>query len=464
MNTTITGVSTTRELAEKLNDVCRIKKVKDKQLILTYNNRNFVIKPDETADNEFIVNLVISEGVYIFGCVLGFIVSCATGLTGFIFMTIFIVVISLITASIYKAANKTELEKFVALLEGGREKIKQRIIAIIREKLKDRNISGKVIDENTSLAGLGTDMIDWVEITYEIEKEYGINFPQKETEVVGPATAAFMELNHIKENEYDKCTADTVKLHTDVVMELLQRKDDGSQSTDSETKEESTSNKTGELQWSFDNGTLTIRGKGDMQSFDDYTAYPWCNLKSETSTLIIENGVTSIGERAFQFFVELKQISIADTVRTIGRLAFGYCQALEAITVPDSVTSLGKRAFAHCSSLKAFIIPQSVTFIGPDLLDMMMPINLEYILVQWDEPMDLDHFESNESIGPVLSTILLTPRGSETKYQDAGWNGMPIYEYDKAHLFNLKQSGMNDYFICRVLHGMEIKRRRGDYN
>jgi energy-converting hydrogenase Eha subunit A len=116
MYITIKGIDNTQELSEKLKDVCRIKKVKDRQIVLTYNRKNFVIKPDKVSRNGFDVDLTLPTGLLALGAALGVTVSIVTGLTGFIPTFIFIVVALLIIQLIYKAANDAELKKFVALL------------------------------------------------------------------------------------------------------------------------------------------------------------------------------------------------------------------------------------------------------------------------------------------------------------------------------------------------------------
>ncbi|MDR1898174.1 MAG: leucine-rich repeat domain-containing protein [Prevotellaceae bacterium] len=219
--------------------------------------------------------------------------------------------------------------------------------------------------------------------------------------------------------------------------------------------ENKVSEKIGQLEWSVDNGKLTICGQGQMPSYNDYTDYPWCALKTETRQIVIEQGVTSIGERAFQGFFNVTEIVIPESVTTIERLAFGYCKALEEIVLPDTITSLGKRAFAHCYSLAALIIPESVNFIGDDLLDGCA--NLEYLLVQWETPLEVD--DSFIISLPNSATLLAPKDGMENYREDNKWRWiLSKVAYEKTDLHNLNM--LNPYQICRVLHGMEIKRMR----
>ena len=80
----------------------------------------------------------------------------------------------------------------------------------------------------------------------------------------------------------------------------------------------------------------------------------------------IPEGVTSIGEIAFQGCSSLESISIPDSVTSIRDYAFRGCSSLESITLPDSVTSIGYSAFYGCSSLASITIPEGVTSIGDE--------------------------------------------------------------------------------------------------
>ncbi len=105
-----------------------------------------------------------------------------------------------------------------------------------------------------------------------------------------------------------------------------------------------------------DDGTLTISGTGGM--YDYYTfevdsdfISPFC-FDSGIKAVVVENGVTSIGDHAFSCCPGLKSVSMADSVTSIGLQAFYDCSVLENVTVPSSVAIIGSQAFYGCSSLK----------------------------------------------------------------------------------------------------------------
>ena len=75
-----------------------------------------------------------------------------------------------------------------------------------------------------------------------------------------------------------------------------------------------------------------------------------------SGSIIIPDGVTSIGEGAFDGCSSLESIVIPDGVTEIGKYAFCGCSSLESIVIPDGVTSIGDKAFSYCSSLESITV------------------------------------------------------------------------------------------------------------
>ena len=122
--------------------------------------------------------------------------------------------------------------------------------------------------------------------------------------------------------------------------------------------------------WSFSNGTLTISGSGKMYDYSasDNTSFnttaPWGNHRDyQIKKVIIAQGVSSIGVRAFSGCTSLTSVTIPNSVTSIGSFAFFKCYNLTSITIPNSVTSIGNGAFYGCTSLTSVAIPDSVTSI-----------------------------------------------------------------------------------------------------
>ena len=120
------------------------------------------------------------------------------------------------------------------------------------------------------------------------------------------------------------------------------------------------------LTWTFDsNGLLTISGTGPMENYAVWSNVPWYAYSTKSITeVVIEDGVTSIGDRAFQGGYWLTSVTIPNSVTSIRDFVFSDCTRLTGVTIPDSVTSIGERAFAGCESLTGVTIPNSVASIS----------------------------------------------------------------------------------------------------
>ncbi len=129
----------------------------------------------------------------------------------------------------------------------------------------------------------------------------------------------------------------------------------------------------GNLAWTLDDsGTLTISGSGEMDSFRVYTEggsfaiilRAWHDYSPLIRRVVIGNGVTSVGQHAFEGCRSLEEVVIPDTVATVDESAFCYCTSLSEITLPDGVCSIEATAFDCCSGLTRVTIPASVTSIA----------------------------------------------------------------------------------------------------
>ena len=111
-------------------------------------------------------------------------------------------------------------------------------------------------------------------------------------------------------------------------------------------------------------GTLTISGTGAMTDYTYDSRSPWYSCRTYIKRVVMQQGVTSIGDHAFWDCSGLTSVTIPDGVTSIGGDAFSGCTALTSVTIPGSVTSIGGGAFSGCTSLTSVAIPSSVTEIG----------------------------------------------------------------------------------------------------
>ena len=113
--------------------------------------------------------------------------------------------------------------------------------------------------------------------------------------------------------------------------------------------------------------TLTISGSGAMRNYGESTS-PWYSCSdygNKIKTIIIEDGITTIGAYAF-YGCDVNNVTISDSVTKIYNWAFSKCNSLTTITIPDSVTYLGTRVFFD-SALVNITIPGSVKNLGAEL-------------------------------------------------------------------------------------------------
>lgn len=104
--------------------------------------------------------------------------------------------------------------------------------------------------------------------------------------------------------------------------------------------------------------TLTISGSGTMENYDDTS--PWYSYRKDIKAVVIENGVTKIGNLAFFKCSSLKSFSIPNSVTSIGNFAFVYCSSLKYVAVnAETPPTLGSRAFDYNADGRKICVPNS---------------------------------------------------------------------------------------------------------
>ena len=121
-----------------------------------------------------------------------------------------------------------------------------------------------------------------------------------------------------------------------------------------------------DVYFSFDNatGTLTISGTGAMWDSGDYDG--WSSYRDDIQTVVIENGVTSIGWEAFSSCTNLTDVTIPNSVETIDEEAFSFCGSLASVTIPSSVSSIGDGAFRCCPALASIKVDAENQYYSSD--------------------------------------------------------------------------------------------------
>ncbi len=138
--------------------------------------------------------------------------------------------------------------------------------------------------------------------------------------------------------------------------------------------------------WSFNksSGTLIISGSGDMSNNWGYEfvldggLVPWYSYKNSIRTLIVEDGVTSIGNAAFAKCSNLKNVTVAGSVKTIGECAFADCNNIINLTIPNGVKTIKRMAFLSCEDLETIFVPESLKTVETFAFDMCQSLSVVY--------------------------------------------------------------------------------------
>lgn len=79
------------------------------------------------------------------------------------------------------------------------------------------------------------------------------------------------------------------------------------------------------------------------------------------TSITFNEGIESIGIRAFYACRSLKTVTLPNSLKTISDDAFFGCDALASVTFGSGLESIGKQAFFGCRSLESISIPSGVT-------------------------------------------------------------------------------------------------------
>ena len=119
------------------------------------------------------------------------------------------------------------------------------------------------------------------------------------------------------------------------------------------------------VKWNFNESTgkLTISGTGDMTDYNLESAFSPFLSCFDIKTVVIENGVTSVGDYAFTFCRGITEITVPDSLASVGVCSFANCTNMKNAPLGKGVKTIGALAFDNCDGLTKITISDNVIFI-----------------------------------------------------------------------------------------------------
>ena len=195
-----------------------------------------------------------------------------------------------------------------------------------------------------------------------------------------------------------------------------------------------------EITWSLsNNGILTISGT-DMPDYGSYVyskESPWYSQREKIKKIVIEEGVTNVGDYAFYGCSRLTSAIMPNSVTKIGRQAFRNCSNLISVIIPNSVIVIGEEAFRSCSCLASVTIASSVTTIGQRAFSGCSEIKELY---SWNANPPTAYSETFNEMNTTHTKIFVPEGASETYKYAPIWKGfVNIYEMEYSPVLSASE-------------------------
>ncbi|MDR2534376.1 MAG: leucine-rich repeat protein [Tannerellaceae bacterium] len=217
------------------------------------------------------------------------------------------------------------------------------------------------------------------------------------------------------------------------------------------------------LEWVLDaDGVLTVSATGGPEAMPSMFARaecPWNNLRSEIKSVVIGEGVTSIGDYAFADCGELLTATVAESVTVIERGVFSYAEKLNSINL-DKVETIKSSAFNSCRGLTAITLPATLTLLEESVFSQC--VNLETVTVEAGNTVYTAH--NGVLCNTVSKTLLLYPAKktddvfSVSNVERIANEAFEHNEYiERVHIAaSVKSIGNGAFSECRALYQVTL--------
>lgn len=190
------------------------------------------------------------------------------------------------------------------------------------------------------------------------------------------------------------------------------------------------------LTWEYDdNGTLTIRGTGEMADFE-ISGAPWNNYKNEIENIRIDDGATSIGKYAFYDCSAVSSLQLPGSVTSIGDYAFCGCSSLGIIEITDSVRNVSANSFENCYN--------AVLYYPAELADKLSAVesvkaNIKYIITGGSAGLEIVMIDSG------VSSIEFPAAVGGGVVVSANWKA-----YENVDITHLSEHNYDEDGVCAI--------------
>ena len=108
----------------------------------------------------------------------------------------------------------------------------------------------------------------------------------------------------------------------------------------------------------------TIKLPSSITSIDNQSFGVTETSGSGIKSLIIPEGVVSIGNMAFIGCSSLASVTLPNSLVSMGEAVFSNCKSLTTINIPSGLSTIKYRTFHTCTKLASIVIPDTVTSLG----------------------------------------------------------------------------------------------------
>ena len=211
------------------------------------------------------------------------------------------------------------------------------------------------------------------------------------------------------------------------------------------------SGKCGEnAQWTYDQETkeLRISGSGALSDYNNSSEVPWYGWREEIHSVVIESGITRIGNYAFIYCGGLEEIKLSEGLEEIGREAFEYCSGIKKAEIPDSVKEIGTEAFYSCGSLEEVVVGKGLKSLGGSAFrycEKLTKLTIEGNIESIDSSVFYDTAIKELQVGKGVSSLKETLYGQGALEKIEVEEGNESYISEEGVLYNKEKTTLIRY-------------------